>query len=1044
LAFVFESVSGCEFLSISSSQSRGAFLFFDGGSSAGLSSEAAYRYRGEMMIVLKKATVLRLFLLTAALGVTGLGTMKAQAQATAPAKPAGAAGTRVHGTITDPDGELIPGAKITLSPSKGSAVTATSGSDGTYSLTLPPGTYSVLITMKGFSPFVNPSLKVAATVAQTLDAKLIVGDDTQVVNVEATASQLSTDPDNNASSTIITEKDLEAFSDDPDDLAAELSALAGPAAGPNGGQIYIDGFTGGQLPPKASIREIRINQNPFSAQYDKPGFGRVEVFTKPGTDQYHGSASLNANDNIFNTGSPIVQSSVPQPGYYTLLGNGQISGPINKKSSFTFGAQFRQIHNNVIIDPEGLYSLPSSPGTPCAPGQSGCVQVPFLGYVAAVQAPQTRYDLSPRVDLALGAKNTMTLRFRIEHATLNNQGIGGNQLPINAYSATQGEQEIQLSDTETVSSHIINEIHFEWQRATTGDTPLNNTPQITVAGAFVAGGDSSTGTTQDVSNHFEYQDYMSIALSKNFIRLGGRVRQTFETNTTNANANGSFLFNSTEVNGTTVSALQNYANGTPTQFSIVTYAQPTVHLNTVDLGLYAEDDWKIKPTLTFSYGLRFETQNFINDKADVAPRVAVAWGVGKKKSGGPLFVLRGGFGLFYDRLTLASQENTVQENGVNQIPSTVINPALSATCSGTVTSGCGATATTGHLTMQTVQPNYHSPYQMQGNVGADISPFKNATMSFNYQNVRGVHQLIDDNINAANDIVSPSAPIVDQYLSEGYFRQSQFITNFNYRGSAKWSMSGYYVLNFQTTSDTAGVNSFPTIWNHIGADYGRASFDTKNQIFLFGNFSLPHLISISPLLQARSGTPINITTGEDNFGYLTNNSRPIFATPGTPGAKTFAGCGTFVDPGKSIGSTYTEIPANYCTGPAAFTTNIRISKAFGFGEKATPPSRQDGGQGGGGFRPPPGGGGGGGRGGGGGGRGGGAPGGGGGGRINSGHKYNFNVGVQLQNIFNVADRANPNGTLSSSSFGQLTSLAGGLYTSNDAVRRLQFSTSFFF
>ena len=68
----------------------------------------------------------------------------------------------------------------------------------------------------------------------------------------------------------------------------DLQALAGPSAGPNGGQIYIDGFTGGQLPPKSSIREIRINQNPFSAEYDKLGYGRIEIFTKPGTDKYHG------------------------------------------------------------------------------------------------------------------------------------------------------------------------------------------------------------------------------------------------------------------------------------------------------------------------------------------------------------------------------------------------------------------------------------------------------------------------------------------------------------------------------------------------------------------------------------------------------------------------------------------------------------------------------------------------------------------------------------------------------------------------------------
>ena len=105
---------------------------------------------------------------------------------------------------------------------------------------------------------------------------------------------------------VLTGNDLDALSDDPDELADDLQALAGPSAGPNGGQIYIDGFTGGQLPPKSSIREIRINQNPFSAEYDKLGYGRIEIFTKPGTDQYHGQISVVGNSSYFNSTSPFA------------------------------------------------------------------------------------------------------------------------------------------------------------------------------------------------------------------------------------------------------------------------------------------------------------------------------------------------------------------------------------------------------------------------------------------------------------------------------------------------------------------------------------------------------------------------------------------------------------------------------------------------------------------------------------------------------------------------------------------------------------------
>ena len=137
---------------------------------------------------------------------------------------------------------------------------------------------------------------------------MAIQEQTQEVQVTAQSAQVSVDSDSNASSTVIKGKDLDALSDDPDELSSELTALAGPAAGPNGGQIYVDGFTGGQLPPKSSIREIRINQNPFSAQYDRLGYGRVEVFTKPGTDKFHGQFNLQGNDSSFNSGNPLLNA----------------------------------------------------------------------------------------------------------------------------------------------------------------------------------------------------------------------------------------------------------------------------------------------------------------------------------------------------------------------------------------------------------------------------------------------------------------------------------------------------------------------------------------------------------------------------------------------------------------------------------------------------------------------------------------------------------------------------------------------------------------
>src|SRR5216117_926485 len=136
---------------------------------------------------------------------------------------------------------------------------------------------------------------------QQLNIGLVIQIEEEKVEVSDSSTRVDVDPSNNAGTVVMKGKDLEALSDDPDELQSDLLALAGPSAGPNGGQIYIDGFTGGTLPPKASIREIRINQNPFSAQYDRIGFGRIEILTKPGTDQFHGQLFLTGNSNAFNS-----------------------------------------------------------------------------------------------------------------------------------------------------------------------------------------------------------------------------------------------------------------------------------------------------------------------------------------------------------------------------------------------------------------------------------------------------------------------------------------------------------------------------------------------------------------------------------------------------------------------------------------------------------------------------------------------------------------------------------------------------------------------
>ena len=993
----------------------------------------------------------------------------------------------VHGTVVDPDSALIPGATITLAPASGKNVEGTSNSDGGYTVRgIPADTYIMTVTAPGFAPYVKEGVRIAAGSNLTMDVKLAIEVQAQQVTVQADTVQLSVDPENNASSTTISGDALEALSDDPDELETELQALAGPSAGPSGGQIYIDGFTGGQLPPKSSILAIRINSNPFSAQYDKLGYGRIEIITKPGTEKYHGSASFQVSDKALNTSVPFLGSANSQPNYYTLFGLGNVTGPIRPGMSYSLSGSYRDIQNNAIVLPTAIYATSATSTTMCNPGVASlgtCASYQYPTANRAAPNPQTRWDISPRFDMLLGPKNTLTARFQYESSKSTNNG-SGISLPSQGSNSASSETTLQLSDTQLWTDKIINESRFEYQRSTSNSTPLNSGVQVAVQGvvnAFGSGGGSVNSSTQD---HYELQNYTSIQLTKNFVRLGARLRTTGEALNSNANNVGTIYYSylmdpctdptitrkpsscqpatsdCATVNTNPATPISSYECGIPFEFSQNEILNQTIHARQTDFEPYAEDDWKISPNLTWSYGVRLETQNFIHSGHDIAPRTSIAFGI-PRKSGKTTTVIRAGWGIFYDRFGLTQIQNLIKNNGQNQ-------EAQLFTYPGSSTSPCGpqtvANCTSGNGTVPVTQlakaaQNIRSAYIMQSALTLEQQVGKYTSLSFTYLNARGEHQYLTRVFPTGNNYcdegTSGSGNYVDCSQSEGVFRQNQFNTNVNIRTPKGTSIFGYYSANWANSNLTNITNPYVS-----SVDYGRASFAVRSRGTLGGTIPLPFLITASPLMFVQSGNPYSITTGVDNNLDGVLDDRPEYASGFTAANASCTNAADYVSPAPATkitgGETYTEIPINSCTSPAAVSFNLRLSRTFGFGPKTEATNNRRGGQDGGGPGGGPGGFGGGPGGGGRGGGGGGPRGGGGGGRsgTNTGHKYNLSLGVQAFNLFNEVPYGTPVSTLTSNKFGQYTSLIGGpqgggggggsQYAAANAIRRITIQANLFF
>jgi Carboxypeptidase regulatory-like domain len=932
----------------------------------------------------------------------------------------------LKGRVIDEFGWLVTQATVTAINSAGVERTVITNGEGVYTLNnLEPGTYTVRVYSKGFAQFVSESLNLKAGGFQEFDVTLrvTIADQKVTVNQE---SAVNTDADNNGNGIILRGKDLDSLPDDPDGLLAALQAMAGPSAGPSGTQVFVDGFTASdRLPPKQSIKEVRINLNPFSSEFDRLGFGRIEITTRPGSEQFHGLGEFFYNSERFNSRNPYASQRAPYSAQYFY---GSLSGPlIHKRATFFAAMQFRNVVDNAIINATVL---------------DPALRITRLS--EAVETPKRELFSSFSADYKLKENHTFTFNYRYLPVRWSNVGIGEFSTTSRAYDLKHTDHNFRMTEISVLNSKVVNETRFQYLRSNRELKDSNSSPGLRVLEAFNGGG-AQVGNSFFNEDRWEVHNYTTGTFGAHVLRAGGRLRGAHVKNVSLSNLGGTYSFSGglaprldandqlvLDANGQPINeritSIERYRRtlvfqqaqlspaeiralgGGATQLSIAG-GNPEASVSRIDAGFFVQDDWRVRPNLLLSSGLRFESQNNIHSKMDFGPRLSFAWSPPAKGNQAKT-VVRGGFGIFYDRISESLTLQAKRFNGTNQRLFIVTEPFFLNKFPFVPAVDTLASFAVPQTIFRT-SDQLRSPYTIQTAISVERQlPYK-SILSLSFVNTRTLHLLRSRNINApftnegGPNRPDPNAGNIFQYESNGVFNQRQFIVNLSNRFNSRFSFYTIYSFN-KANSDTDGSLSFPANSYDLRDEYGRSALDIRHRFVFGGTISAPWNLVLSPFIVIRSGAPFNITTGRDNNGDLQFTDRPTFATDLNGPDVVVSRFGAFnlnPGPGERL------IPRNFGNGPGFAGVNLRIEKTINLG--SLPKSNVNG-------RP-------------------------GGGGPASAKPYKLSVAISVQNLFNHTNAGLPIGNLSSDLFGQSnTTSSEGAFGNATSNRRISLVVRFNF
>jgi hypothetical protein len=741
----------------------------------------------------------------------------------------------LRGSVEDTSGAVIAGAAIQLLDQSGRSVreVRTDGS-GVFTFDqLPPGSYDLRAEFTGFEPLLR-RVSVAAG-RRTTAAKLVlaVAGIKQDITVQRDPSVVTTSADANKDAIVMDAQSLRDIPVFDRDVVGTLSRfLDAGSLGSGGPTLVVDGMEARKVGVSPSaILQIKINQDPYAAEFQRPGRGRVEVVTKAGSEAYHGSLDFTFRDAHLNARDAFALTRPPEQ---RRIYEGVLGGPIQdgKRSSFLVTLERRD---------EDLQSIVF------AAAPAGVVD-------AIVPRPSRGTELSAGWTHQAGRNQTISVRFTGEAQSTRNQGVGGTTLPEAGRDDRSDEEQVVIGHRWIATTKTLNEFRVLVGREVASTVSLHPGIRVVVPDAFTGGG--AQADQRSTEYHVQLTENVSYLHGKHLLKTGFAIpdlsRRGFDDRT---NSDGTFTF----------ASLTDYGLGRPLSFLQQRGDGRIVFLQHV-FGAFLQDQITVTHNLSVGIGLRYDWQNIFTDNNNLAPRMSVAYAPGKQT------VIRGGVGWFYDRAGDGAIREVLRSREARLFRYLLLTPGYPDPFSGASSDVASPRA------IVQLAPGISIPYTVQYSIGIERQVRKGTTVAATYMGGTGVDLFRSRNVNAPTPPLyaerpDPTFSTVRQIESTG--RQQAHSLQFAARGRMIKRVQGtaQYTIGM-AHNDTSGINALPANNYDLSGEYSRADFDQRHRLELLAQIDGGPWLKLGIAISAGSGTPYSLRTGRDDFNTGQTNARP--------------------------------------------------------------------------------------------------------------------------------------------------------------------------